>query len=143
MKTQWVRKVSKSLSFLPESTVVCTLSFERFFTNPFSTNDPSVYAIFPQKLTFQQIGHCVDDSKHLSHDVDVGEGPLDPYSRITLPRGFKPTGVPWVNRSFQIGSQALDKTMMDLILVWLGQHASSPVWLNMTILPLSLMTELA
>ena len=43
---QWVMKLVKASSVLPipiESTVV----YERFFTNPLSMNDPSVYAVFP------------------------------------------------------------------------------------------------
>jgi hypothetical protein len=116
---QWVRKVLKSSCSLPESTVVRTLRYEQFFTNPFSTTDPSaVYAIFAGNLTFQQSDLCVDDSKHLSHDVFIAEGPLDPNLRITLPWGLKAAHAPWVNQCFQTGSQAHDDTMMDLVLTY-------------------------
>ena len=98
---QWVRKVLKSSSSLPESTVVRTLRYKRFFTNPFSTTDQSVYAILPGYLNFQQSDRCVDNSKDLWHDAFIGDGPLDPNLRINLPRGFKPTCVLWVNRCFQ------------------------------------------
>ena len=140
---QWVTKVVKASTAYPIRSAA-QRTYVRFFTNPLSTNDPSVYAFFPGDFSYQQSDNCADDSNLLSNELFKGDGPApDPNGTVVVPSSVKPICVRWTNRCFLKISNALDDDTLDLILGWLQRHAKAEIWQKMMVFPLSLNTDLA
>jgi GNAT superfamily N-acetyltransferase len=142
----WLRRVyDSSYKFSKVKTIIN----HRFFSNPYSSDwsdDVSVYAHLPGKLSLRSLQRCAPDSHEVLNNRQVfGEtSDLDMESLFSLPPGYPPVRVNWVSRCFSVALHPVDAECIDLVIAWLQRHTTATIWKDrVTIVPVSIMRDLA